>query len=212
MQNKNNNKKACPQCLKHSFCRRGYTLIETMIAVSLFIIVVMMGMGALLNANFLHNKSQNMRSIMDSLSFTMDDMSRNLRTGINYDCIPNHGTVPVTSVATSGQNCAGIAFQTSNPVAQWAYFIGTNLSDSSKTSIFKEYNGDPSTKVQLTPDDVSIDQINVFSVLGAEPPTPSGDKQQPFVVIRLVGHINYGTTVNTPFSLQTSVSQRQIDI
>ena len=31
----------------------GYTIIETMIAVSLFIIIVVIGMGALLNANLL---------------------------------------------------------------------------------------------------------------------------------------------------------------
>ena len=49
-------------------------------------------MGALLNANLLYNKSKDMRSILDSLSFTMDDMSRNLRTGLNYYCIPLGGT------------------------------------------------------------------------------------------------------------------------
>ena len=47
----------------------GYTIIETMVAVSIFLIVIMYGMGALLNANLLHQKSQDLRSILDILSF-----------------------------------------------------------------------------------------------------------------------------------------------
>ena len=65
----------------------GFTLIETMIAVSIFTIIVTIGMSSVLNASLIHNKSQDMRSIIDSLSFTMEDMSRNLRTGYNYHCI-----------------------------------------------------------------------------------------------------------------------------
>src|SRR3989339_2244393 len=72
--------------LKIENCKGGYTIIETMIAISLFLVIIMAGMGALLNANLLHQKSQNMRSIIDNLSFIMEDMSRNLRTGYDYHC------------------------------------------------------------------------------------------------------------------------------
>src|SRR3972149_4215789 len=73
--------------LKIENCKGGYTIIETMIAISLFLVIIMAGMGELLNANLLHQKSQNMRSIIDNLSFIMEDMSRNLRTGSKYYCI-----------------------------------------------------------------------------------------------------------------------------
>ena len=36
--NKKNN--ACPQCLQHSCCRRGFTLVETLVAVSIFSVSV----------------------------------------------------------------------------------------------------------------------------------------------------------------------------
>jgi Tfp pilus assembly protein PilV len=61
---------------KYTKKESGYTIIETMIAVSLFLIVVTTGIGALLNANLLHQKSASMRSIMDNLSFAMEDMNR----------------------------------------------------------------------------------------------------------------------------------------
>src|SRR3989344_723402 len=38
---------ACPQCLKHSFCRRGFTLVETLVAVSIFSISILALMSVL---------------------------------------------------------------------------------------------------------------------------------------------------------------------
>ncbi|OGI66253.1 hypothetical protein A3A95_02050 [Candidatus Nomurabacteria bacterium RIFCSPLOWO2_01_FULL_39_18] len=37
----NSQNKACPQCLKHSFCRRGFTLLETLVAISIFVTSVL---------------------------------------------------------------------------------------------------------------------------------------------------------------------------
>ena len=196
--------------------KNGYTIIETMIAVSLFIIIIMAGMNALLNANLLHQKSQSMRSIMDNLSFIMEDMSRNLRTGSSYYCITGGDNLSNVNTTKSGQSCWGIAFEIvtgslSNPNDQWVYFIGTNGIDP-KIRIYKSIAGPytPSSFIQLTPDEVTFDtNTSGFSVLGAEP--PPGDNQQPFVNIKLVGSITFKNVV-TPFSLQTSVSQRLIDI
>jgi len=207
----------------------GFTIIETMISVSLFIVIVMAGMGALLNANLLHQKSQDMRSIMDNLSFVMDDMSRNLRTGYNYRCITSESDLSsynIIATAQSGQNCWGIAFENQNgtpyeydPVTrllldrhgedQWVYEIVSELRGSVTIHYIRKSTDSGATWVQLTPDEVYIDGISGFSVLGAEPPS-QGNKQQPFVTIKLVGTITYKNII-TPFSLQTSVSQRALD-
>ncbi|MSU44699.1 prepilin-type N-terminal cleavage/methylation domain-containing protein [Candidatus Nomurabacteria bacterium] len=197
--------------------QKGYTIIETMIAVSLFLVIVTIGMGALLNANLLHNKSQDMRSIMDNLSFIMEDMSKNLRTGYNYRCIdaPSDFNDANVSIAESGVDCWGIAFEfatgdPTNNTDQWVYQI------SNDTHIYRATTGpytSSSNFLQLTPDEIVINTTaSKFSILGAEAPsaTPS-NKQQPLVTIRLVGDITY-KGVKTPFSLQTSVSQRAIDI
>ncbi len=186
--------------------RGGYTIIETMIAVSLFIIVIMSGMGALLNANLLHKKSQNMRSIIDSLTFVTEDISRNLRTGYNYHCL----SAGQTNLPTTPKSCAsgvGIAFESApdgvpnDNSDQWVYYVYSG-------KLYKSTDG-TATVVQLTPDEVSISSSSSFSVLGAEP--PPGDNQQPFVIIRLLGTITY-KNITTPFSLQMSASQRSIDI
>jgi Tfp pilus assembly protein PilW len=196
----------------------GYTIIETMIAVSLFLIVVMSGMGAVLNANLLHQKSGDMRSIIDSMSFVMEDMSRNLRTGYNYRCISNITDLDSSNVSIpkSGSSCWGIAFESASgnnldANDQWVYYIGTNGLNPA-VRIFRSTVGphnNSSIYTELTPDEISIDPASSFAVLGAEP--LPGNSQQPFVNIKLVGQITFKNTT-TPFSLQTSVSQRLLGI
>lgn len=182
----------------------GYTIIETMIAVSIFIVIIITGMGALLNANLLHQKSRDQRSIMDNLSFVMEDMSRNLRTGASYHCMTtlNFSTLATPASCRTG---IGIAFKSTaqGSATPWVYYL-----DSGK--LYKSTDGGISF-VQLTPDEAVIDgNASNISVLGAEAPA-TGDQQQPFVTIRLVGTITYKTSI-TPFSLQTSVSQRLLDL
>lgn len=193
--------------------KAGYTIIETMIAVSLFLVVVMMGMNSLLNANLLHQKSQDMRSIMDNLSFITEDISRNLRTGNQYYCLVGPDDLSDVNQKKSGQNCWGIAFESSlgnkdNALDQWVYYIDEN--GILWKSVDGPYNDSNYPYTQLTSNEVKIDQTaSGFDVMGAEP--PAGDMQQPFVTIRLVGTITFKNVV-TPFSIQTSVSERLLDI
>jgi type II secretory pathway pseudopilin PulG len=198
--------------------KKGFTILETMVAVSLFIVVVMYGMGTLLSANVLHKKSQDQQSIMDNLSFVMEEMSRNLRTGYTYHCIDNNDfTVSALNTPRSCASGGGISFEESvtgsfsNQNDQWVYKISST--DGGATfSVSKSVNSG-ATWVVLNPDEVKLTNASGFSVLGAEAPASdgSGNHQQPFVNIRLVGSIVY-KGVTTPFSLQTSVSQRLIDV
>jgi len=191
--------------------KAGYTIIETMISISVFLVVIMIGMDTLLNANVVHQKSQDMSSIIDSLSFTMEDMARNIRVGSYYRCIAVAGDLDssVIGMPKTGNNCFGIAFEASTPAGnplvstdQWVYYIATG-------KLYKSTDGGANF-TQLTLDNTvvgSSPSIAGFLILGAEQPP---DKQQPIVTIRLSGNITYKNVVS-PFSLQTSVSQRLVD-
>jgi prepilin-type N-terminal cleavage/methylation domain-containing protein len=71
---------------------KGFTLIEVMIAVSIFTIVVTIGIGALLSTLRAHKKIQAKREITNGLAFAMETMTRRLRiayppsivTGTNF--------------------------------------------------------------------------------------------------------------------------------
>ncbi|MEK7071409.1 MAG: hypothetical protein AAB943_00550 [Patescibacteria group bacterium] len=189
----------------------GYTIIETMIAVSIFIVIVIFGTGVLLNANVLHQKSQDMRSIMDNLSFIMEEVSRNIRTGSNYRCINDGNYSTSLDVARSCSFGSGISFEYTwgDPDVssdQWVYKIESN-------NLSKSTDGGGSWgSAPLNPDEIDLSAVSGFSILGAPAPSalPS-DTQQPLVIIKLVGTITYQGVVS-PFSIQTAVSQRLVDI
>ena len=200
----------------------GFTILETMIAITVFLVIVTAGISSLLNASVVHQKSQDMSSVIDNLSFIMEDMSKNLRTGSDYRCydsiLPWSQSYAQTSLLNTQRSCASggtIAFE--NPYGdstintdQWVYKIESTRTDASGNSLFdisKSVDGG-SNWVQLNPNEVVLKSFSGFSVLGAEP--PPGNSQQPFVIIKLIGTITYKNIV-TPFSLQTSVSQRLVD-
>ncbi|MBP9802924.1 MAG: prepilin-type N-terminal cleavage/methylation domain-containing protein [Candidatus Pacebacteria bacterium] len=201
----------------------GYTIIEMMIAISIFLIVISIGMNGLLQSNLVLNKSRDMRNIMDNLSFVMEDMSRSIRTGYKYRCF-DEGLIWENSYIQDGsleipRSCAlghAIAFEeaTTGNVGeakdQWIYRFGFDERTGGFT-IYKSINGGLNF-YPLTDSKIVFDQTSGISVLAAEPQDadPVNDGQ-PFVIIRLSGYIEF-KGIKTPFNLQTSVSQTLIDI
>ncbi len=195
----------------------GFTIIETMVATSLFLLVTTVGIGALLNANLIHQKSEDKRSILDNLSFVMEEMSRNIRTGYAYHCFTSGESIPsdASVVLSTPKSCArgwALSFEYvygdySELGDQWVYYI------SEEGKVFKATNQpyDASGFVQLTSDEIFVDpELSHFVVVGAESPL-SSNYEQPMVTIRLVGTITY-QGVTTPFALQNTLSQRLLDI
>lgn len=191
--------------------QKGFTIIEIMIAVALFTVIMTISIGALLNVNLGYKKSQKLRVVIDNLNYIMEDMSRNLRLGADYHC---DSIIQPSSFPAPAKSCARSLFivfkpfnwdPTNNP-NEWIYAISANGNGISKTTA-----GNFSGFVKLNTDEITIDpNRSGFTVVGAEDKT-SGNTDQPFVIIRLAGDIIY-QGINTPFDLQTSISQRQIDI
>ena len=66
---------------------KGFTLIEMMVAVSIFVIVAFIVTTTLLTMSSAYKKAQKMRVLMDNLSFSIQDMSLAFREGKNYSCL-----------------------------------------------------------------------------------------------------------------------------
>jgi prepilin-type N-terminal cleavage/methylation domain-containing protein len=190
---------------KKRYLNKGFTVLEMMVAIAIFLIVITAGMGAVLNANLLHNKSADMRSIMDSLTFIMEDMSRNIRVGNNFFCDSYHQGSPgyQPQDCLLGENVLSFEKTEFGNKVVYSYKINKSTNDLEKIIM--------GTPLILNPEEVIIDDdASGFYLSGSERYSKS-DTNQPVITIILSGKIvSKGYT--TPFSLQTTVSQRTIDI
>jgi prepilin-type N-terminal cleavage/methylation domain-containing protein len=77
-------------CLSFSNERRektrysGFTLIELMVAVGLFAIIMILAAGAYLIIIGINNRVQSMTAGINNLSFALETMTRDIRTGTGY--------------------------------------------------------------------------------------------------------------------------------
>lgn len=200
---------------------KGYSIVETMVAVSIFLVIVLAGMNAIFNANLVSHKSEDLRSIVDNMNFIMEEMSRNIRTGSSYHCIDaNNGGFNNLDIPASCEFGGAFAFEETNgdpdsPKDQWVYKIES--SDGGLTYNLYKSTDSGASFVQLNPSQVILhsnlgEGVSGFKVLGAESPDAiPANTQQPLVVIRLIGEIRYKDKIS-PFSLQTTVSQRLVDV
>jgi prepilin-type N-terminal cleavage/methylation domain-containing protein len=184
--------------------QKGFTLIEMMISMTIFSVIVVVGLEAVLSSVDQHTRSQDMRSVMDNLNFSLEDMSRNIRLGTNFHCMnPGESSVSGTPVP---QDCSG----GSNQIV-FTGVTGPNITytisppSSGVVQVTKQI-GAGSIQVFTLPE-VTLDYYKSgFVVVGA----PVGDGLQPVVNIGLSGKVTYKGT-DSSFSIQTTVASRPLD-
>lgn len=186
----------------------GFTLIELMVAIALFTTLVTIGIGALLNANAVHKKDQKIRSLMDNLSFIMEDMSTNIRTGSDYN--QNVSNTDMTELSFINHN------DDTNPLWKYSFVEENNVVNLYKSTPGHDdvYHITKSTlddAILINPEEIVFDYGSGFDIIGAEKESISHDAQQPYVIIKLSGVIKYKDDT-IPFSLESSISQRLVDI
>lgn len=187
---------------------RGFTLVEMMVAVAIFAIVMTVALGALLSMAESDRKAQTLKSVINNLNFSLDSMSRSIRTGQAYHCDATQGTL------SAGRDCSDTP---ANSLAYQPALGGTviyRLETSSATLC-----GQPPSRVgcitrstdggvsygAITSSEVYINGLN-FYVTGAE-----SASVQPKVTILISGVVTVSGAQSSPFSLQTSVTQRLYD-
>ena len=225
--------------VKHTQKNEGFTLIELMIATALFVIIAVIALSAILSSNVAYKKTDDMRAITDNLTFALEDMSRNLKVGYNYSCdLSNGGAlndcpyeasdgdsgeppsdsigfVPFTVAIPAGDVnpsimqgyvvCEESGFLSDGQTHIGSLFKITNdITGISGGSSCDAFNGLDNV-VRLTDPRVHLSyQQSGFYVAN----TALDDNRQPYVTMVLVGE-TVTKDVVTPFTIQTSVTQRQ---
>lgn len=184
---------------------RAFTLIEIMVATSIFMIIMLVAMGALISSSDTAKKSQALRSAMDNVNFAMESMTRSLRMGSDYTCVTFGSSVSLPASAnadcplsTSGGG-AVVFTPAGSSTARNAAFRVVARGDGSGTYVLQRCV--PGC-VDLVSSDVDIQKM-VFYVNGSS----LTDKIQPSVYIVVKGVITIKGVPNV-FAIQTMTSQR----
>lgn len=190
----------------------GFTLIEMLVALSLFTIVVTIAVGSFLSLIGASKGVQGQQSVMTTLTFVLDSMTREMRTGVNYYCGTRAG-LQTPQATSSKQDCvsgnAGLSFiEAGNSVTsaatskRIAYYVDTTTA--TRTIMRKVGGGTPQSVVS---DGITITNAQFF-VTGTDRLDVGTDINQPTITIILEARDETGATT----TLQTTVTQRELDI
>ena len=175
--------------------KRGYTLLEMIVAVGIFSVVMLAATGAYLTLIKLDRQARAVNDVANNLSFAVDSMSRSIRTGTAYDCEPTLG----------GTDCAGggtsFGFSDSEVPARAIIYSRT-----AGGQVVATING--GTPIPLTDPRINVTALE-FRVRG----TTAGDRIQPQVTFSIKGTMSTGpNNASTTFAIQGGATRRLLDL
>lgn len=182
---------------------RGFTLVELMVSVALFIVVMLVAVGALLALVEANKKARALESVINNLNISLDGMVRAVRMGSLYNC--GSSAIPDT---VSGSDCANggttISFapygsDPDNQAERWVYTF-------SDGQLFRSTQGG-SNPIAITAPEVNIDDMD-FYVVG----TVRRDITQPKVVLVVKGTAGATEKSQSTFYIQSTAVQRALDL
>lgn len=186
---------------------RGFSLIEVLVSLSIFTIVITISVGSLMVLIDANERAQNTQSVMTNISYALDSMTREIRTGSDYYC-GALDSLPSGSETTT-RNCSGarnfsfneggqsLTENTANDSRRIAYRLdGTTL-------VRRLGNGAWSA---ITSPDIEVTELKFYTT-----GTTRGDAESPIVTLYLKGRaVDDGD--QSEFNIQTTVVQQLLDI
>ncbi len=175
--------------------RRGFTLIEMMVAVSIFVIVAFIVVSTLLTMSYAYKKAQKMRLIMDNFNFSLQSMSLGIREGTAYQTV---GCSPAGTCF--GFKPVDAAFD--DTISDACYSLGQIISG--KGTILKCSGSCPCTAVEenrFTSSDINVTNLNFITT------TDEVGLLRSKVKILIQGTAGTGREL-VEFFIQNTVSQR----
>jgi len=188
---------------------RGYTLVEVMTAVAIFSLVLSSLTGFFMGALKSQNNNLANQELIDSVSFSLEYISRSLRMARKDDVVAKGemGEVNCLSqtkvnyeISHSGQ---GIKFRSYKNECIDFYVEDGRLKEWKKVGEVESLNF-------LTPENIEIE----FFVLGPSDSWDQSDDEQPKVTlfIKAKGSRGQSQDMQPEILVQTSISQRNLDV
>lgn len=187
----------------------GFTLIEVMVSLMIFLIVVLASVGSLYSVNNASRKSQAMRSVLDNLTFAIDSISRTVRTGNYVVCGGNSNTSGDANCIFANQkpndkllvgSTLGVIPVGETQLVEYQLVRTDGVNGTIQKRV--EQGGTWSNWLDITAPEINVQDLS-FYVDGAN----IDDSVQPNVSMFIRGVAVAGEDT-TPFAVQTYISQR----
>ena len=212
---------------------KGFTLIEVLVAVALFVTIVTLGMGALFQAQSVNARLQANQVILDGMNLSFETMTRDIRYGTIFYCSTEVSINPSTSnvrkscpfdislfTAGPGTTIVFKPVDAVDPSDRVGYYAS-----SSKIYRWSYTNGTVEQPRPVTSDEIEIDTL-YFYVTGANTTQQAIDNGNvenatssvPDNLQAVINVVAIGKTAvkqkngdQLKFQLQTTVAPRGID-
>ncbi len=168
---------------------RGFTLIEMIVSLSLFISVMTVAASSMLSIIDANRKSQATNTAVDNLNFVIDDMSRSLRTGKAWAVTPLADNNSRITFVPQGKTAANST----------SYFV------ENKQIKMQVGSGPIET---LTDPALIVDKLYFY----LDPQTALGQPSaQPYLHLLLKAHVSDKTKYRSNVNISTTISQRTLN-
>ncbi|MEA4910520.1 hypothetical protein SDC9_08000 [bioreactor metagenome] len=207
----------------------GYTLVELLVATTVFTIVTIGAFTVLFAAQNGYDRVSGSRITTDNINLVLDTMSREIKFGSEYKCANYTGNFPATSNYTTlnslfdnsdiSGKCNAFAFIPQGwPNKRIVYYYNITNSTVNQLEYTRANATAPFTRdttfgdVPLTSTGFKVDSFN-FNLKGVS----ANDYLQAKVILNITGIIDYSIKKNgaviktTDFSAQTAITQRLLD-
>lgn len=181
---------------------KGFTLIELMVSISIFMSIMLLAMGSLIVASDGAKQAKALRIAMDNVNFAMENMSRSVRMGKMYYC-GSAGMNLQTNMGTNDCPLLGgsaLAFWPADTLNTTRYsyeFTNNTIKKCTVTAI-----NTTKTCVDIISPQVQVTQVR-FYVNGSS----TIDTDAPSVYMIISGAVTVKNKTTT-FAVQTMATQR----
>jgi|SRR3989344_6004257 len=191
--------------IQNSRLKQGFTLVEMLIALAIFSTVVVVGIGMMFAVLNVQKRIIFLRRVHDNVRFTIESMSRELRTAITVCAttdleLINNGKSGIKFTNARGKDVVYFYDETSSPkrIERYAGADGTECD-------YGDYPDDRSPSCSITDQSISIDGFDLASSGFAS------NNEQPRIRIVMRATAKEGQ-LSTTVDVENSVSLLEIKV
>jgi len=203
--------------------KKGFTLIEVMVSVSLFAMVMVLSLGAIMSIIDGNKKAQAINAVANNLNFAVESMVRDIKTGYAYTCdltVNDDPGLPDWTVASSSnignlkngctdlnQKISALSLISTITGEKRSVKYYLQIDPTTRRGSINKINSDPrAVSYPVTSPEVDIQQLDFYV------DNPISNDGQPKVFLVIKGTATVNPTQSSDFAIQTLISQRNLNL